>query len=159
MRIWLLSIGEPLPCDGKEDRLWRTGLLAKALVHQGHQVCWWTSTFHHKEKWHRASQDESWAFHPRCTIQMLHARSYRRNVSWGRFVNHRDLARKFCQKVERGAVPNMVADLTCRSFWTSGICGLTFSLIGFLECSGSLPANCYPPFFARLSKRAQRPQP
>ena len=26
MRVWLLSIGEPLPCVGNGSRLWRTGL-------------------------------------------------------------------------------------------------------------------------------------
>lgn len=95
MKIWLLSIGEPLPCDGQGDRLWRTGLLAQALLQKGHEVCWWTSTFHHKEKRQRCDQDENWDYHPRCVVRMLHAKSYRRNISLGRFWNHRELARKF----------------------------------------------------------------
>lgn len=108
MRAWLLSIGEPLPCDGKGDRLWRTGLLAKALAEQGHEVRWWTSTFHHKEKRHRALHDHTWSFVPGCELQMLHANGYRRNISVARYLNHRTLAKRFLRQAKELAPPDIV---------------------------------------------------
>ncbi|GAI08595.1 unnamed protein product, partial [marine sediment metagenome] len=50
MRIWLITIGEPLPSDNNNDRLYRTGILAKLLIQRGHEVVWWTSTFDHVRK-------------------------------------------------------------------------------------------------------------
>lgn len=108
MRAWLLSIGEPLPCDGKGDRLWRTGHLAKALVHAGHEVRWWTSTFHHKEKKQRANEDHTWSFLPGCELQLLHANSYSRNISFARYRNHRTLAKRFLQQASELAPPDII---------------------------------------------------
>ncbi len=45
MRVWLLTVGEPLPTDGGSDRVWRTGFLARALADRGHEVVWWSSAF------------------------------------------------------------------------------------------------------------------
>lgn len=108
MKVWLLSIGEPLPCDGKGDRLWRSGLLASALMQKGHEVTWWTSTFHHKEKRQRATEDRSWVFRDRCEVRMLHARGYRKNISVGRFLNHRELAQKFRRAARQSATPDLI---------------------------------------------------
>ena len=55
MRAWLLTVGEPLPCDGPNERLHRTGLLAEALHSRGHEVLWWSSTFDHARKRFRES--------------------------------------------------------------------------------------------------------
>ena len=38
MRVWLVTIGEPLPIDGTNERLCRTGILANMLVKRGHKV-------------------------------------------------------------------------------------------------------------------------
>ena len=43
MRIWLITVGEPLPTDGAE-RLLRAGILADMLSAKGHDVVFWTST-------------------------------------------------------------------------------------------------------------------
>lgn len=108
MRVWLLSIGEPLPCVGNGSRLWRTGHLAKALAHKGHQVCWWTSTFCHKEKRHLATEDTTVDFLPRCEIRMLHATGYRKNISLKRLINHRQLADKFLTEADRSPSPDII---------------------------------------------------
>lgn len=108
MRVWLLSIGEPLPCEGDGSRLWRTGHLANALTYRGHHVDWWTSTFQHKEKRHLATEDTTRSLSPRSEIHMLHATSYRKNISFSRLQNHRQLAEKFLQKAERMPAPDVI---------------------------------------------------
>ena len=38
MHIWLVTIGEPLPEDGTNERLHRTSILAKILIKRGYEV-------------------------------------------------------------------------------------------------------------------------
>jgi len=58
MRVWLLTIGEPVPLGaGARDRLHRTGAFARYLVSRGHQVVWWTSAFDHFRKQHLSGED------------------------------------------------------------------------------------------------------
>ena len=95
MRIWLITVGEPIPSDGKGDRLLRTGILAELLSSQGHQVPWWTSTFDHARKRHRANKDTTVAVTDRYDIRMIHATDYRRNIGVRRWWNHRQTARRF----------------------------------------------------------------
>ncbi len=94
MKIWCITIGEPLPIDGSE-RLLRTGMLVQRLIDRGHVVTWWTSTFDHVRKQHRFETDTTVSCGERLTIVCLHAMSYRTNVSLRRFWNHYRLAAKF----------------------------------------------------------------
>src|SRR5262249_61124298 len=50
MKIWLITVGEPLPIESGQPRLLRTGILADLLARRGHQVTWWTSAFDHFRK-------------------------------------------------------------------------------------------------------------
>jgi len=58
MKIWLVTIGEPVPVhEGVRDRLCRTGYFAHLLANHGHNVVWWTSTFDHFRKKHLFEAD------------------------------------------------------------------------------------------------------
>src|SRR5215470_8360347 len=98
MRIWLLTIGEPLPTDGCAERLLRTGILAEILASRGHKVVWWTSTFDHARKRQRFDNDTTISLAANHTLRLLHGPSYARNVSVKRWFNHRRLARKFSRQ-------------------------------------------------------------
>ena len=50
MKIWIITVGEPLPMDDGEVRAYRSGLLFSELVNAGHEVTWWTSSFDHSQK-------------------------------------------------------------------------------------------------------------
>ncbi len=95
MRVWLITIGEPLPIDGACDRLLRTGILAELLAKNGHDVTFWSSTFDHVRKKHRTLQDVVIPINERYRLHLLHSIGYQSNVSLRRCINHRGVARKF----------------------------------------------------------------
>jgi glycosyltransferase involved in cell wall biosynthesis len=94
MKIWLITVGEPLPIDSGRPRLLRTGVLANILTQRGHQVTWWTSTFDHSRKSHRSSVDAVADINT-VQIQMLHGCGYASNISLRRLVDHAMIARRF----------------------------------------------------------------
>ena len=108
MRVWLINTSEPLPIDGENVRLRRVGILADHLAKQGNDVVWWTSTFDHWHKVQRFSQDTSLTLDNGCQMQVLHAEGYRKNISLGRLLNHRLVARKFMRLAEEEPTPNAI---------------------------------------------------
>jgi len=95
MRFWLNTVGESLPTDPGSPRLLRTGMLAEGLLRRGHDVVWWSSTFDHVHKRHRAPDRTELQVRRGYRILLLHGPGYRRNVSLRRWANHRALARQF----------------------------------------------------------------
>jgi glycosyltransferase involved in cell wall biosynthesis len=108
VRLWLITIGEPLPSDAHAVRLLRTGLLANLLVEQGHDVLWWSSTFDHQKKQHRSCRDAFLEIRPGLRIALLHSNAYRHNISVARIRNHRGVARKFARYAPAEAPPDII---------------------------------------------------
>lgn len=102
MKIWLITVGEPLPLPGITARLWRTGLLAATLASRGHEVTWWTSTVNHFTKHKFVPESSEVAVSPGLRIRFLDGPLYRRNISIARIRNHRQIARQF--RIESRAV-------------------------------------------------------
>lgn len=100
MRIWLITIGEPLPTDGPNQRLLRTGILANLLVASGHEVTWWTSSFNHTQKRFRSDSDNSVFISDRFQIKLLHSIKYSRNISIRRIVNQYKISKSFFAQAE-----------------------------------------------------------
>ncbi len=95
MNIWLITVGEPLPGFSKGDRLWRSGYLAQLLASRGHNVTWWTSSFDHFHRVHFTTESRSVDAGPGLSLQFLHGRAYRKNVSVARQVNHWQIGSEF----------------------------------------------------------------
>ncbi|MCG6533287.1 MAG: glycosyltransferase family 4 protein [Syntrophales bacterium LBB04] len=96
MRVWILTIGEPLPVSSKtNDRQHRTGILAQILAANGWQVTWWSSTFDHFRKYFYYQHDETVIINDSFKIIMLHGGGYRSNVSLARIRDQRRIAAKF----------------------------------------------------------------
>ncbi len=95
MNVWLITIGEPLPTDQGVERLMRAGILAKRLIQSKHNVTWWSSTFNHATRIQRADKDVLHEIDSKYRIYQLHARPYRKNISFSRIWNHLGLAKKF----------------------------------------------------------------
>jgi len=108
MRVWLMTIGEPLPTDGPQARLLRTGMLAAALAAAGHEVIWWSSTFDHTQKRQRFRANTSIRVENRYQLNLLYAVSYPENVSLRRLVNHYGVARAWSRWADRESQPDVI---------------------------------------------------
>ncbi|HEU4654947.1 MAG TPA: glycosyltransferase family 4 protein [Steroidobacteraceae bacterium] len=108
MRVWLITVGEPLPLPGVVDRPWRTGLLAQLLVRRGHDVVWWTSTVDHFTKRYFVEKDCEIRVQERLLLRFLHGRLYKRNVSFSRLANHREIGAQFRRQIEQADRPDVI---------------------------------------------------
>ncbi len=108
MRVWLVTIGEPLPIDSANERLLRTGIVAEALVARGHDVVWWTSAFNHSLKSFRANEDRSIQLGPKLRLELLYGGGYRRNISIDRIRDHRRLAARFQELAASAPPPDII---------------------------------------------------
>ena len=108
MHIWLITVGEPLPIDGNNDRLYRTGILVNLLIKRGHKVVWWTSTFDHVRKIQRLNSDSTINKSNNFKIKLLHSIGYKKNISIFRFINHYLIGCKFYKYAQEGVKPNII---------------------------------------------------
>jgi len=109
VKIWLVTIGEPLPTDGSgKDRLYRTGILANMLAKNGHEVVWWSSTFDHVRKRQRFSRNKTIHLDTGVVLTLLHGYGYKRNVSLLRLLDHAMLAWKFSCKAREMVCPDLI---------------------------------------------------
>lgn len=108
MRIWLVTVGEPLPLPGSDARLLRAGILSRLLVRQGHEVLWWTSTFDHWQKHHHFSTDTRLDLEDGVGLRLLHGCGYHRNISIWRIVDHTLVARHFSHLADGEPTPNVI---------------------------------------------------
>jgi len=108
MRIWLITVGEPLPIDGKNDRLHRAGILAGILQKQGNNVVWWTSTVDHVRKKQRFKTDKFVRLSSNLRLVCLYSILYRKNISFRRIINHIGIARKFRMLSKQEEKPDII---------------------------------------------------
>ena len=108
MHIWLITVGEPLPIDGNNDRLHRTGILANLLIKRGHKVVWWTSTFDHVRKRQRVNTDTSIDISNNFKFKLLHSIGYKKNISLLRFINHYLIGYKFYKCAQDELKPDII---------------------------------------------------
>lgn len=108
MRIWLITVGEPLPTDEGKNRLLRTGLLANALIGKGHDVIWWTSTFDHTSKRHRFDHDTVVRVKESFEIRLLKGVGYGTNISLSRLIDHVIVALKFRNSSRNSPKPDII---------------------------------------------------
>lgn len=106
-RIWLVTIGEPLPIQ-PNSRALRTRLLARELASRGHEVLWWTSRFDHFNKSHFDTAAQSEDSGEGYRIFYLDGIAYRRNLSVARQINHLQIAADFKRKAWTMARPDVV---------------------------------------------------
>lgn len=108
MRVWLLQASEPLPVDGVQVRLLRTGVLAETLLAAGHEVLWWSSAFDHANKRHRVPRSMKVPLGARGEVYLLAGCGYRKNVSLSRLWDHRQVARGFDRLAPEEKEPDLI---------------------------------------------------
>lgn len=118
LHIWILAVGEPLPADSADERLLRAGLVARDLSQRGHRVTWWTSAFDHRRRCFR-DRPESFT-HEGIEYRLLRGCGYKRNVSFRRMLDHRQVAAEF---VRRAAGENRLPDVLFAAYPTVDLAG------------------------------------
>lgn len=95
MRIWYVSLYEPLPIDGRGIRKMRTGLLTDALVAGGHEVELWLPGFEHVHHKHVVFDSSSQYINKNLTIQYIKGCGYKKDISIRRLVHNIQIAQNF----------------------------------------------------------------
>lgn len=108
MRAWIITVGEPLPTEAVQKRPWRSGIIARTLAERGHDVVWWTSTVNHFDKTLHETGNVARRVSDHLTVQFLHGRLYRKNISLARFVNHWEIGRAFAQLAREEIRPDVI---------------------------------------------------
>lgn len=109
MNIWLVKIGEPVPLDAFcKERVHRTGLLSHYLAESGHDVTWWTSTFDRIRRETVSDSDRTVFLNQGLRVILLHGGGYRKSISLARMAYHRRVARKFKQRAQGEAPPDLI---------------------------------------------------
>ena len=108
MKVWLLTVGEPLPIDPGQPRLHRGGIIADILAQRGDDVTWWTSTFHHTDKAFRFPETKSVRVNDRLKLWCLQSRPYARNISVARLLANRDIAAEFRRRAGDELPPDVI---------------------------------------------------
>jgi len=94
MNIWLIMSGEPLEMFG--ERPHRIGILSKMLANKGHDVTWWTTTYDHQHKKYFLNQDTKLKNNFGVNMIFLHPSvTYKKNVSFKRLINYKQVSLKF----------------------------------------------------------------
>lgn len=106
--MWILKTGEPLPIDGRDVRLFRSGGFALHLVRAGHEVVWWTASFDHRTKRHRYAADTAVEVSERYKLWLLYSPGYRKHISWRRLRDHRILADHFSALAKYSERPDVI---------------------------------------------------
>lgn len=95
MNVWIVSDGEPLPTDEGKVRLRRMGMLSSILSGEGHEVHWFSSSFHHYKKVQRCNEDKDITVSNNFIIHLLRTNGYKKNISFQRICHYKNLAKKF----------------------------------------------------------------
>ena len=97
MKIWIVTIYEPLPFCDVRTRPQRCGMLAKALLDRGHSVELWTSAFDHVSHKHLYKRSLFEKVGERISIQFIKGCGYPNDLSLKRFLHNRQTGREFIQ--------------------------------------------------------------
>lgn len=95
MKVWLVTVGEPLPVDDNNVRLLRAGIIANLLAKQGHDVTWWTSAFDHYRKRIRTNDHKELLLNNNVKLVLLRSPGYKNNLSLARIYEHKYVAKQF----------------------------------------------------------------
>ena len=107
-RIWLVTVGEPLPVD-PDPRLFRCGLLAEELTRRGHDVIWWTSSFDHSNKVRRAQRAVQVPVGGRSyLLRLLPSLGYQTNMGARRLADHCRVAVAYLAQTRHLDPPDVV---------------------------------------------------
>ena len=89
MKLWIISVGEPLPVDGENTRLRRMGNLASYASSNGVSVEWFSVSFDHYKKMQRCESDTDYCVNDNYVLHLVKSIPYKKNVSLARIRHHK----------------------------------------------------------------------
>lgn len=108
MKIWIISVGEPLPIDGKNTRLRRMGNLAECISENGHHVEWFSVSFDHYKKIQRCSKDSEILIKDNYKMHIIRTNGYKKNISISRIIQHKLSGRNIYKKMFKLEKPDII---------------------------------------------------
>jgi glycosyltransferase involved in cell wall biosynthesis len=107
MKVWIIEISDFLPEIDGGNRLYRAGMLANALVDNGHYVKWWTSTFNHQRRRQRFNVSTTINLKTGYCFRLLYGPGYKSSVSLNRVRHNRAVAREYAREAELSGLDEM----------------------------------------------------
>ena len=99
MKIWLVTIGEPVPLSETQNaRLHRTGQFSLWASSRA-KVTWWTSAFDHFKKEFVTEKDSGIRINDNLQIRLFKGCGYKSNISIRRFADQNLLAKKMLREM------------------------------------------------------------
>ena len=120
MKIWFITIGEPIYHPSNKLRMHRTGILSKLISNNRKDidVIWWTSTFNHFTKEKMFEQSIKIDVQPNFKMIAINGGGYSKNVSLKRVSDHYKINDIFKNMILLEEIP----DIIISSFPTIGLC-------------------------------------
>ena len=108
MKLWIVSVGEPLPVDGENVRLRRMGNLAMYASTHGIQVEWFSVSFDHYGKKQRCQSDTDYQINSNFIMHLVYTNGYKRNVSPQRIIHHKNAGKNIYNRMKHCDKPDVV---------------------------------------------------
>lgn len=108
MKIWIISVGEPLPVDGENTRLRRMGNLANCIAENGHKVEWFSVSFDHYKKIQRYEKDTEILINDNYKMHIVRTNGYKKNISLSRIIQHNLAAINIYKKMIKLEKPDVI---------------------------------------------------
>nr|WP_320017319.1 glycosyltransferase family 4 protein [uncultured Desulfobacter sp.] len=109
MKIWIITIYEPLPFGHPETKPQRCGMLAHALMERGHDVEIWTSAFDHINHRHYYKNSYFVPNDERLAIQYIKGSGYPHDQSIKRYFHNRQTGVEFFRLAQsRNECPDII---------------------------------------------------
>ena len=108
MRLWIVSVGEPLPVDGDNVRLRRMGNLAMYASSNNVDVEWFSVSFDHYGKTQRCETNKDYQINDNFTMHLVYTNGYKRNVSLARIIHHKNAGKNIKKRMGELNKPDII---------------------------------------------------
>lgn len=108
MKLWIISVGEPLPVDGENTRLRRMGNLASYASSVGVSVEWFSVSFDHYKKIQRCESDTDYYINDNFVLRLVKSIPYKKNISLARIRHHKEAGKSIYSKMNEQDKPDVI---------------------------------------------------
>ncbi|MBR2311934.1 MAG: glycosyltransferase family 4 protein [Clostridia bacterium] len=108
MKLWIVSVGEPLPVDGVNTRLRRMGNLATFASRHGVEVEWFSVSFDHYKKIQRCTGNTDFQINDKFILHLVDSVPYKKNVSYARIKHHKQAGKAIYERMNDFEKPDVI---------------------------------------------------